>query len=479
MHILLWLSNNLRLHDNPALNTALELAKEYGDAARIYPLYIVDPTDPWPMQGARCWWLHQSLEQLGQAFSQYSCPISFFKGEPSDILGQLIVDATQAVVCSADFCAHTQEQQAKVKSLCDRNGITCRKKGGALLFNPYTNTNKQGNIYQVFTPFYKHSVKTHPPSAPQDKPDNDNLHRYLCKKSLTNSLKLNELALLPTKNWADDFEQYWQPGEQGAQETLNNATSEVVKQYSNDRDFPAKKGTSQLSPHLHFGEISPRQVWHTVANQLSPEHSEAFLRQLVWRDFSYSLIANWKDFPEKSFKSRFDHFNWKQNDAHLHAWQKGLTGYPIVDAGMRQLWQTGWMHNRIRMVVASFLTKHLRIHWIEGAKWFWDTLLDADLANNSAGWQWVAGSGADAAPYFRIFNPMTQSEKFDKKGAYIRKWIPELSDLPDKYIHAPWEAPNVILKEAHITLGTTYPKPIVDHKAARESALAAYKETNE
>jgi deoxyribodipyrimidine photo-lyase len=252
-----------------------------------------------------------------------------------------------------------------------------------------------------------------------------------------------------------------------------------VDGYSEGRDRPAQEGTSRLSPHLHYGEISPRTVWHTARQAVSgnatlEKEADKFLSELGWREFSYYLLHHFPRVQERPFNPTFDAFPWLADATRLQAWQKGLTGYPLVDAGMRELWHTGYMHNRVRMITASFLTKHLLIHWLRGAEWFWDTLVDADLANNSCGWQWVAGSGADASPYFRIFNPVTQGKKFDGKGAYIRRWIPELKDLPDKYLHAPWETPADVLADARVELGATYPHPIVDHASAREGALAAY-----
>lgn len=474
MRILLWLSNNLRLHDNPSLVAAIEKAKESDQAVTIFPIYIVDTTDPWPMQGARRWWLHHSLSSLTKSLQPFNAKISFFQGDPKTIIEDLLKTKTQAVYLSANYCQHDEEQQKAVKKVCDKHEVECRKFAGTLLFDPYNNTNKEGNIYKVFTPYYKHSKSTYPPKDPKAAPNNKDIQAYLAASSIESSLSLSALNLLPSLSWADEFSHHWEPGEKGAHKRLNDAVADIIASYKSTRDIPSLDGTSRLSPHLHFGEISPREVWQTVSRNIEPEDCEPYLRQLVWRDFSYSLIANWKDFPEKSFKEKFEKFPWSKNTKNLTAWQQGKTGYPIVDAGMRQLWHTGWMHNRVRMIVASFLTKHLRIHWHEGAKWFWDTLLDADLANNSAGWQWVAGSGADAAPYFRVFNPTLQSEKFDKKGEYLRTWIPELKNLSDKYIHAPWDAPKDLLKEAGITLGKDYPTPIVEHKEARQAALEAY-----
>ena len=276
-------------------------------------------------------------------------------------------------------------------------------------------------------------------------------------------------------NWAEGWEDLWRPGEHGARDRIEAFTKHGLAQYGDGRDHPALEVTSRLSPHLHFGEVSPRQVWHaaTGSGQAGKE-IDKFLSELGWREFSYHLLYHFPHIPEKAFKEPFNEFPWVGKREHLAAWQRGQTGYPIVDAGMRELWQTGFMHNRVRMVVASFLTKHLLLSWQQGEEWFWDTLVDADLASNACSWQWVAGSGADAAPYFRIFNPTAQGGKFDKAGAYVRRWVPELRSLPDKYLHEPWNAPAEVLAEAGIELGRDYPAPIVDHKAARQAALDAY-----
>jgi len=280
-------------------------------------------------------------------------------------------------------------------------------------------------------------------------------------------------------DWAEGWSDLWTPGAEGAHARLHHFLDKRVADYGDSRDMPGESATSGLSPHLHHGEISPRSVWHATQTW-AEEHPQSrgaadkFLAELGWREFSYHLLVFFPEIPGKAFKPAFDDFPWSGSQNHLRAWQRGQTGYPIVDAGMRELWATGYMHNRVRMVTASFLTKHLLIDWRAGERWFWDKLVDADLASNSCSWQWVAGSGADAAPYFRIFNPTTQGEKFDAAGEYVRRWVPELAQLPDKYLHKPWDAPAAVLQEAGLTLDEHYPKPIVDHREAREAALAAY-----
>ena len=297
------------------------------------------------------------------------------------------------------------------------------------------------------------------------------------------SLELEELDLLPTSpNWAADFSSQWQPGEAGARQRLARFISEAATHYSDARNRPDKLGTSGLSPHLQHGEISPVQIWHAIkfavdAGDIPFDQADVFLSEIAWREFSYVLLFHNPDMLAKEINPKFSNFPWHQDSAKLKAWQSGKTGYPIVDAGMRELWQTGWMHNRVRMIVGSFLVKHLLINWRDGMAWFWDTLLDADIGANTASWQWIAGCGADAAPYFRIFNPMLQGAKFDPNGDYIRRFVPELEKLPTKYLNEPWEAPKAILQEAGIVLGDNYPHPIVDHKKARDLALAAYQKT--
>lgn len=482
MKILIWLTNNLRINDNSALIAALQTAKESGGTA--HPIFIFDDQHPWPTQGAAAWWLHHSLEALANQFTELGSALSLYKGDPVDILRSLIkTEKITSVYCSLHTEPHEQNQQREVHDQCKQAGVECKRFAGALLFNPQTNLNKQDKPYQVFTPFYRTSTASYLPSKPKRLPGN--LSNTVTNNTLNNSLPLTKLKLLPKHQWADAFAHHWQPGEHGANAALQLAIADKISQYSNQRDTPSVDGTSLLSAHLRFGEISPRQIWHDVTTQLEADQCAPFLRQLVWRDFSYALLTHWPKIPTEPFKEKFSTFQWRQRnsqtqtssfDADLNAWKRGQTGYPIVDAGMRQLWHTGWMHNRVRMIVASFLTKHLRIHWREGAAWFWDTLVDADLANNTAGWQWVAGCGADASPYFRIFNPVLQGEKFDPTGEYVKTWVPELASMPKKYIHAPWLAPQTLLNDVNIVLGEnkTYPLPVVDHKHAREEALAAY-----
>ena len=352
-------------------------------------------------------------------------------------------------------------------------GIAAKSFNAGLLFEPWDVANKQGGYFKVFTPFWRHCQT-----------------RDIADALLAPSLqaatghyptdRLEDWRLLPTQpDWAIGIKEHWCPGEEGALERLYAFLDQRLSDYAHMRDVPAAQITSGLSPHLHFGEIGPRQLWHAARHcQMLGNGGisvDKFLSELGWREFSYYLLYHVPTLASQPFNPKFSAFDWVEDNRALHAWQSGKTGYPIVDAGMRELWCTGTMHNRVRMIVASFLTKDLLIDWRKGAAWFWDTLVDADLASNSASWQWVAGSGADASPYYRIFNPVLQGEKFDPKGEYVRRWVPELGMMPDRTIHSPWKADKEALAAAGVTLGTHYPFPIVDHTKAREEAMRRYK----
>lgn len=468
---IVWFRQDLRLTDNPALAAACDAG------GKILPLYILDEdtAGSWQPGGAGRWWLHHSLQTLGHSLEKRGAPLCLRRGEAAAILPELAAQTGAAAVywnrCYEPFAiARDKEIKADLKA----RGLMVESFNGSLLSEPWEIKTGQGGPYKVFTPFWKALLAAPEPAAPLSAPEKiDGLPGQV-------SDDLDAWALLPTKpDWAEGLRENWKPGEVGAASGLGTFLDDAAASYKNKRDNPSIKGTSRLSPHLHWGEISPRQVWHSVRHAiardgLSESAGLSYLRQLAWRDFSHVLLYHWPAFPETSWKPEYDSFPWRDDEKAYTAWCRGRTGYPIVDAGMRELWHTGWMHNRVRMITASFLIKHLLIPWQRGEAWFWDTLVDADLANNAAGWQWVAGSGADASPYFRIFNPITQGEKFDPKGGYIRRWVPEIADLPDDYLNKPWEAPADVLEAAGITLGETYPKPMVDHKAARERALAGY-----
>ena len=473
--ILLWFRQDLRLVDHRALAAALAAGRS------IIPVYILDDVTPgaWRMGGASRWWLHKSLAALGRDLESLGSRLVLRQGACVEVLEALAAE-TGAEVVYATRCYEpwARKLEEDVAARLESRGRTFRRFAGGLLFEPEVPTTKAGDPFKVFTPFYKACLALDPPKPPLPRPT----EKLPEPEGWPAGDDLDDWALLPTKpDWAGGFRVTWEPGETGALARLERFLDEAMAGYCDKRDLPAAEGTSRLSPHLHFGEISPHCCWHAVEERLAAavdgrgeRGGRSFLRELVWREFSYHLLFHWPDLPEVAFRPEFEKFPWDEDEAALKAWQRGKTGYPIVDAGMSELWQTGWMHNRVRMIVASFLIKDLMIPWQVGEKWFWDTLVDADLANNAASWQWVAGSGADAAPYFRVFNPILQGKKFDLKGAYVRRYVPELARLADEYLHAPWEAPQASLAAAGIELGRTYPMPIVDHGKARTRALQAY-----
>tara|TARA_R110002050_G_scaffold847_5_gene6003 strand:- start:11112 stop:12503 length:1392 start_codon:yes stop_codon:yes gene_type:complete len=461
MTALVWFKKDLRLRDNLALSYACDNHKN------ILPVYIYD--EKMPVGAAQKVWLHHSLTQLSDALND---GLVLKKGPPEKVIFQLIKDHNiDAVYWNRGYTPYEMKRDAALKKKLKDQDIDVKSFDGYLLFEPHTIKNKQGSFFKVFTPFYKSCLDHPDPRDPIDTPKTLN-----CVKSKSESL--DDWALLPTNpDWSKGIMGEWQPGEDGARKRLTNFVNSRIHKYGKGRDFPASYLTSMLSPHLHFGEISPYQIWQTARGADAPQGEiNKFLSEICWREFSYHLLYHFPKLPEKNWNDKFDKFPWDNDKNLLKKWQNGMTGYPIVDAGMRQLWATGYMHNRVRMIVASFLTKDLFVHWHDGAEWFLDTLVDADLASNSASWQWVAGCGADASPYFRVFNPMLQSKKFDTDGDYIKKWIPELSKLESKYIHAPWEAPDEALEKANIKIGNTYPDPIVDHGKAREKALGIYQQ---
>ncbi|MEQ8745539.1 deoxyribodipyrimidine photo-lyase [Pyruvatibacter sp.] len=473
--IIVWFRQDLRIADNPALVAAVDAG------APVLPVYVLDDatSSDWRMGGASRWWLHHALASLADDLKGINSTLILRQGNSSDVLDQLI-DETGAQSVFWNRCYEPDaisRDKALKAGLLDR-GIEARSFNASLLFEPWTIETKTGGPYRVFSPFWRACMgKTAGLEHAYAKPKN-----LQAPASWPASDTLSDWSLTPTSpDWAEGFSKMWQPGTKGALDRLSRFLDDTINDYPDARDCPGVDGTSGLSPHLHFGDIGPRQVYWAARDaaddgRATDKAVKKFVAELGWREFSYHLLYHFPAIPTDNFQDKFDDFPWRQDDDGLRAWQRGMTGYPMVDAGMRQLWQTGWMHNRVRMIVASFLVKHLMIHWHEGEKWFWDTLVDADLANNAASWQWVAGSGADAAPYFRIFNPITQGQKFDANGDYIRRYVPELSKLPDKYIHSPWTAPEEVLDEAGINLGTDYPDPVVDHSDARTRALDGYQE---
>jgi deoxyribodipyrimidine photo-lyase len=460
---IVWFRRDLRLSDNPALEQACR------DHDCVIPLYVFDPAAEghWAPGGAGRWWLHHSLKALSESLFRRGSRLILAAGDTAEIL-QRVVKSTgaQAVYWNRVYEPAFVERDTGLKSALRGQGLTVGSHAASLLFEPWEMLKADQTPYLVFTPFWKQMQQRWSPPDFAHTPA-----RLPSPACWPDSLELADLELLPEVDWASEFGQRWEPGESAGLARLDSFVDETVSGYEQGRDRPGEAGTSRLSPHLHFGEISPGQVVRALdeAGQLPGGKGRwSFLREIAWREFSAHLLFHYPTLPEQPLKAQFASFPWRKPDDYaddLRAWQKGQTGIPMVDAGMRELWITGWMHNRVRMIVASFLTKNLLIPWQEGARWFWDTLVDADLANNTAGWQWTAGCGADAAPYFRVFNPVLQGQKFDPAGDYVRRWFPELANRPDRDLHAP------VSRGEHDA-----PPAIVDLKKSRHRALAAYDE---
>jgi deoxyribodipyrimidine photo-lyase len=475
MSTLLWFRQDLRLSDNPALAAALKAGEP------IVPVYLHTPAEEarWQPGGASRWWLHQSLARLGAELKAAGSRLVLRTGARAlDELEALAKECgATRVLWNRRYEPRVIARDQRLKSTLQAAGYECASYNGALLHEPWEIRNKAGGPYQVFTPYWRHCLNLEDPPEPTPAPKQVPAPRRWPASAELDALKL--LPQAPEPDWAGGLRAAWTPGSAGARAALKVFLKDAYEDYGNGRDRPAVPGTSQLSPHLHFGEISPREIWHGLRRfaqgqgQHTTWRTSQYLTEIGWREFAHHLLYHYPQTPEEPLREQFKRFPWKADAAGLAAWQHGRTGYPIVDAGMRQLWHTGWMHNRVRMIVGSFLVKDLLQSWNAGAEWFWDTLVDADLASNTLGWQWVAGCGADAAPYFRIFNPTRQATRFDPDGTYVRQWVPELSRLPSRFVHEPWEAPAAVLREAGVVLGETYPAPLVEHKLARNAALAA------
>ena len=470
---IIWFRRDLRLADNPMLQAAVQRG------APILPLFIWAPEEEghWEPGAASRWWLHQSLQALEAKLHGVGSKLLIRRG-PSLGATRALVQETGAgaVFWNRRYEPASIARDLEIKKSLRADGLEVESFNGGLLHEPWTIQNKSAKPYQVFTPFWKCCLAQPDPAQPLALP-----REIAAPQHWPDSLPLSELKLEPTVNWAEGFRARWQPGSAGAHAQLRRFLRDRAPGYSVDRNRPDLAGTSRLSPHLHFGEISPREIWHALRRNAQLKKSPGlewrhtpFLTELGWREFAHHLLFHFPHTPTDPLRAEFKRFPWRENAAGLTAWQKGRTGYPIVDAGMRELWATGWMHNRVRMIVASFLVKDLLLPWQEGARWFWETLVDADLAQNTLGWQWTTGCGADAAPFFRIFNPTSQGQKFDPQGDYVRQWCPELARLPAKWIHAPHEAPAEILAAAGMEPGRTYPEPIISHTIAREVALEAF-----
>jgi deoxyribodipyrimidine photo-lyase len=468
--LILWFRKDLRLTDHAALATAADAG------FRILPVYIREPEDvgTGPLGAAQAWWLHHSLTAFADSLDGLGSRLILRSGKAETVLAELISETGASAVFwnrRYDPAGIAVDKDLKTRLIAD--GIEVRTFAGQILHEPTKLKTGAGGHFRVYTPFWKALDGSGEPPEPIPAPTSLNApDRWPQSENLT------DWHLLPTRpNWAKGFKAEWQPGEAGAHKRLAAFVKSGLKGYRTRRDFPGEAHVSMLSPHLALGEISPFTVWHGtrgLPESYPLEDIIHFRKELVWRDFSYHLLFHFPDLATRNWNDKFDAFPWREAPDLLQKWQRGQTGYPIVDAGMRQLWQTGFMHNRVRMIVASFLIKDLLVDWRCGERWFRDTLVDADPASNAASWQWVAGSGADAAPFFRIFNPTSQGEKFDPEGAYIRRFVPELKDVPAKFIHKPSEAPLTVLKDARVSLGKTYPLPIVDHGKARDAAMAAF-----
>lgn len=472
-----WFRNDLRLGDNPALARA-------STAGALLTVFVLeDNADHRPRGGASRWWLHHSLAALQANLAAQGCSLLLLRGDSRVLVPALAAHLDcDLVTWNRRYGAAERGTDGAIKQQLNRCGIRAESFNGALLYEPMEIRSKAGGPMRVFTPFWRACRALREPAVPLP-PPRSNPGNPVLPGEVASPTTLEDFALLPSApDWAGGLRSSWTPGEQGAQAVLERFIADGLAGYAENRDRPDLPATSRLSPHLAAGDISPRQVWHSLSRAVLEGRSRAserdldkFLSELGWREFSYHLLFHFPDLPHANFQPKFDAFPWLRDKTALRAWQRGKTGYPLVDAGMRELWQTGTMHNRVRMIVASFLIKHLMQDWRAGEAWFWDTLCDADPASNAASWQWVAGSGADAAPFFRIFNPIAQGRKFDPTGDYVRRFIPEIAALPDEYLHCPWEAPAAIREKAGVRPGETYPHPIVPHDAARERALAAFK----
>jgi deoxyribodipyrimidine photo-lyase len=461
---LVWFRGDLRHSDNPAFHAAAKRG------APIIALYVLEEAKGLrAMGGAWHWWLGGSLRALSDNLKSRGVPLVLRRGDPRRIVAEIVSETKIATAYwNRRYVAAEAKLDVEIEQQLLANDCAVETFNASLLNEPWAIKGKttDGPI-RVFTPYFKASEERGKPREVVG-----DIRKIVAAKA-PRSEKLEGWKLEPSKpDWARDMKSAWTRGEDGAKQRLKDFFDDALKGYADNRDRPDIDGTSRLSPYLAHGEISPHQIMEALPQR--GRDADKLRAEIGWREFSYHLLHHYPNLARENFQRRFDKFPWRDDDKALKRWQRGLTGYPIVDAGMRQLWRTGWMHNRVRMICASFLIKHLMLDWRLGEDWFWDTLVDADPANNAASWQWVAGSGADAAPYFRVFNPILQGEKFDPDGAYVRNWVPEITALPNDFIHKPWTASPLELAAAGVTLGKTYPAPIVEHSEARERALRAF-----
>ena len=462
--VIIWFRQDLRLEDNPAWIRAVE------SGCAIVPVYLWAPEEAgaWAPGGASRWWLHAALEDLAKALERQGLRLILRRGESEGEMLRLVEETgAAAVYWNRCYEPYRMRIDGRIKTRLRESGIEVWSGNSALLREPWQVSTQAGSPYKVYTPYAKACAAmedaepllcSSPPVPPGSWPE---------------TVNLADLDLLPNSPWDKAFPGFWKATRERGLGRLETFLNKAVSRYDEQRDFPAEEGTSRLSAYLHFGQIGPREVVAAIRERPDSPGLRTFYREIIWREFAYHVLYHFPDTPELPLQPKFRQFPWERHPWQLAAWQKGRTGYPMVDAGMRQLWRTGWMHNRVRMIVGSFLVKHLLHSWEDGSRWFWDTLVDADLASNTLGWQWAGGCGADAAPYFRIFNPVLQGEKFDPEGRYIREYVPELKGVPLKYLHTPWTMPESVQQSASCRIGEDYPFPVVDHKEGRERALAA------
>ncbi|GBQ82764.1 cryptochrome/photolyase family protein [Asaia krungthepensis] len=471
---LVWFRDDLRLADHPALTAASE------KGGKILCVYVLDTSDAIRAPGgAYKWFLHGALEALRDSLREHGGDCLILEGDPVTVIPDLVAHTGARAV----FCHHRYQKQARaqdeaVAQKLDALDCAFNRSHGTVLRNPESVTTKTGTPYKIFSAWWKGFQALGTPPSPLPVPGQLKFQDVTLKGKKTLKPCALGKALLPSKpDWGKKMGEYWEHGEDEAAELVHDFAHEALGQYDTGRNDMAAEGSSRLSPYLRLGVLSPRQIWHDCKDKGRTPDRDTYLSELGWRDFSWYTLFHNPELPERNLKPQFDKLSWRRSPKQLLAWQRGQTGIPVVDAGMRQLWETGWMHNRARMIVASFLAKHLLIDWREGESWFWDTLIDADPASNAVNWQWVAGTGIEASPFFRIFNPLRQAAKFDPEGDYIRRWVPELAKLPKESLAAPWEADPETLDKAGIKLGRDYPKPIVSLDEGRDRAMKAYRQT--
>ncbi len=463
----MWFRQDLRLTDNSALSRALSLGRP------IIPVYVLTPEEEGDGApgGAARWWLHQALTDLHAALQEVGLRLILRRGPSLDTLLQLARETGASTVCwNRRYEPAVMQRDGHLKQALREQGLTVFSENSALLHEPHSVANQHGKPFQVFTRFYKHCL-----TLGTTEPVRVDWQGRLIPKGWPASDPLDSWRLLPRIGWDRGFYRFWKPNRAGLKDRLDYFFDQAVQEYKEERNRPALDATSRLSPYLHWGQIGPRELVHALRQRtaMQGEGPRHFLSELYWREFAHHVLYHFPQTPSLPLRAEFNRFPWRRDEELIRAWQRGQTGYPIVDAGMRQLWETGWMHNRVRMVAGSFLVKHLLQPWQLGARWFWDTLVDADLANNTLGWQWTAGCGADAAPYFRIFNPILQGEKFDSDGTYVKRYVPELAKMPLLFLHRPWEAPDEVLERAGLSLGNNYPRPLIEHETGRRRAMTA------